>query len=101
MPALQSVLSDLNHAFGREQISALVKRRGEFAQGKSLDAAIVVKRGTPLYRAWKSYLLKIPGSFQESIRSIIYYALSTTPATPIKFAWAPGYDFELNVWHAP
>ena len=43
----------------------------------------------------------MPASFQETLRSIIYHALSTRPATQITFAWAPGYDYELTMWHAP
>jgi hypothetical protein len=50
---------------------------------------------------WIEYLGKMPPSFQEVFRSIVYHSLSTEPPTPITFAWAPGYDYELSLWQSP
>jgi hypothetical protein len=36
-----------------------------------------------------------------TIRAIMNYAVSTSPPTQITFAWSPGYDYELTIWHAP
>ncbi len=66
-----------------------------------LAAGIIVKKGTRLYELWQDYLEQLPGSIQEAFRSIVYYALSTDPPTPITFAWAPGYDYELTIWYVP
>jgi hypothetical protein len=40
-------------------------------------------------------------SLQEALRSTIYHALSTKPPTQVTFGWAPGYDYEVTIWHAP
>jgi hypothetical protein len=101
MPVLQTVLNQLNSAFGGQGLHALAANRDAFAPGKPLGAGLVVQKGTPLYNAWQDYLGQLPGSFQETLRSIIHYALSTAPPTPITFAWAPSYDYELTIWHAP
>jgi|SRR5215475_5965485 len=101
MPVLQTVLNQLNAAFGGQNLQALAAKRDAFAPGKPLGAGLIVQKGTPLYDAWQKYLGQLPGSFQETLRTIIYYALSTAPPTPITFLWAPHYDYELTVWHAP
>ena len=41
----------------------------------------------------------IPPSIQESLRGAIFLALSSDPPLLINWAWAPAYDYELNVWH--
>ena len=101
MPMLQTVLNDLNQAFGTQGIQRLAANKAAFAPGSPLGAGLVVQRGTPLYDAWQTYLKELPGSFQETLRAIIQYALSTAPPTPITFAWAPSYDYEVSIWHAP
>ena len=40
----------------------------------------------------------MPGSMRESVRSVIYHALTSKPAKPIVFSWAPAYDHELTIW---
>jgi hypothetical protein len=101
MAAFQTVLSYLNLAFSRDNIVALAANRDSFAPGKPLAAGLVIKEGTRLHGLWVEYLAKLPGSFQEAFRSVVYYALSTEPPSPITFAWAPGYDYELTIWHSP
>jgi hypothetical protein len=101
VPALQTLLNELNTHYSREGISKLVQRRQEFAEAGRLGVGLLVKKGTPLQKAWQRALADFPGSFHVSIRAIINYALSTTPPTQITFAWAPHYDYELNVWQAP
>jgi hypothetical protein len=101
MPQLQTVLGQLNTAFARDNIKKLADQREAFAPGKPLAAGVVVKAKMALHDKWNEYLKQIPQSMQEALRSTIYHALSTTPPTQITFAWAPGYDFELTMWHAP
>jgi len=101
MPALQTVLGQLNTAFSRDEIDKLVEKKEMFAPGKPLAAGVVVQSRMALFKQWSDYLNHIPMSMQEAIRSIIYYALSTKPAIQITFAWAAGYDYELTIWHAP
>jgi len=101
MPALQTVLSNLNYAFSKNEVAQLIARREDFAPGKPLDLGFATPKGTPLYRAWRNYIKQLPESFQDTLRGIIFYSLSTKPSTPLTFAWAPGYDYELAIWHAP
>ena len=41
-----------------------------------------------------AYVGMMPRGFQESLRAIIYYALSSEPRVLLNFSWAPAYDFE-------
>jgi hypothetical protein len=101
MPGLQTVLGKLNTAFGREGIRDMVKYRDKFEPGKPLAAGIVVTRRTALYEFYAAYINAMPVSMQEALLAIIHYALGTTPPTQITFSWAPSYDYELTIWHAP
>ena len=101
MAALQTVLNDLNTAFSKDNVHRLARRKDAFAPGQPLGAGLVVQKGTPLYEVWQAYLAEMPGGVQETLRAIIYYALSTDPPTFVTFAWAPGYDYEVTMWHAP
>ena len=104
MPRHQTLLGELNARFSKRHVHVLVEERAIFAPGKPLDAALaglVAKKGTVEYRTFKTYVSKTPGSIQESLRSTIYYALGTEPATLVTFAWAPAYDYEMTVWQAP
>ena len=100
MPHLQTVLGTLNNAFSKDNIPKLVKQREAFCPGKPIGAGIIVNAKMALHADWIKYLDRIPGSIQETIRSVIYYSLGTTPPTQITFAWAPGYDYEVTIWQA-
>jgi hypothetical protein len=102
MPMLQTYSLKLNHHFHPDRIDAFAaQRKAHFAEGAPLDLSFLEEASTPLHRAWNSYVAKLPGSFTEALRSVIRYALSTSPPTPINFSWAPGYDYELSLWQAP
>ena len=103
MPGLQSTTGYLNAAFGRENIRGIVGSRGAFAPGETLSKGLssILDSHTPLFKALVPYVDSLPVIFQESMRSTIFYALSTAPPTQITFAWAPGYDYELTIWQAP
>ena len=101
MPGLQTVLGKLNTAFGREGIKEMAEHREKFAPGQPLAAGLVVTRKMAVYEFYAAYINALPPSMQESMRAIIYQALGTKPPTQITFSWAPNYDYELTVWHAP
>jgi hypothetical protein len=103
MPKLQTAIEYFNRAFGREKIDQLVSDRDAFAPGQALGSAVKLffPEQSPLFKDLVLYTDSLPESFQEIIRTTIYHALSTNPPTLITFAWAPGYDFELNIWQAP
>jgi hypothetical protein len=101
MAGLQTTLALLNVAFSRENIEKIAPMREAFAPGKPLAAGVVITPGTRLHQLWVEYVAKLPMSFQEAFRAVVYHALSTEPPTPIVFAWAPAYDYEFNMWFAP
>jgi hypothetical protein len=45
----------------------------------------------------------IPQGMQAALRALIVHNLSRAPADrwEMTFAWAPGYDYEVNLWEAP
>jgi hypothetical protein len=94
----RSFVNHLNRQFDAEQIGETARSAAAFAPGKALDASFVVKKGTTAHKLVQAYLNKIPHHLRESIRGSIHGALTSKPAKPITFAWAPGYDFEVNIW---
>lgn len=101
MPGLQTVLGKLNAAFSREGIRKMAESREKFAPGNPLAAGIVITRDHALFDFYSAYINSMPGSMQAAIQSVIYYALGTSPPVQIVFTWAPAYDYELTIWHAP
>jgi len=45
-----------------------------------------------------AYVAMMPRGFQESLRAILHYALSSEPRVLLNFSWAPAYDFEMTIW---
>ena len=103
MPDLQTLLGELNGAFGGKGISRLANNSDAFAPGKSLGSGLIVTKDSPLFEQYQRYLGLLPGSIQETLRSVMYYALCRTDEkgkskpTHITFAWQPGYDFKIIV----
>jgi hypothetical protein len=103
MPGVQTIVNRLNTAF-TTNIGTLAGRREAFAPGKPLtseifiEAGIVVDRERELINLFGDFIERVPGGFLEVFRSIVYYALSTSPPTQINFAWAPAFDFEITIW---
>jgi hypothetical protein len=46
-------------------------------------------------------LRAIPRGMQEAMRALIRDNLSRDVSLAMTFAWAPGYDYELQCWEAP
>jgi hypothetical protein len=104
MPKMQTTVSGLNTAFSEPGVKGLVAQRDRFAPGEPLHTALAdhgATPGTPLHHAFREHLRKLPGAVSETLRATIHHALGTTPPTHITFAWAPSYDHEITVWHAP
>ncbi|HZZ35930.1 MAG TPA: hypothetical protein VFE03_09410 [Caulobacteraceae bacterium] len=101
MPMMQMAVASLNTQFDESHIQDTAAKAGSFAPGMSLGADFVTAPGTAVHRALQTYLAKMPPAVHETIRGVIYSALTTEPPTPVTFAWAPGYDFEVTVWQAP
>lgn len=104
MARLQTLLGELNFAFGRIGVQNNTTERARFSPGERLDLALadlVAAEGSPDHYAFRNYVATLPGAIQETLRSTLYYALGTTPRTFVTWAWAPAYDFEITVWQAP
>lgn len=100
MPVMQTMLHELNHKFGREQIQTTATKKDFYAPGEQIVGALIAG-GTPLAPAFKDYFAQMPGAIHETLRSVIHHALSTNPPTHVTFAWAPAYDWEITVWQSP
>jgi len=101
---MQTVLARLNANLGREHIREFARNDGgKFAYGEPLHNALADAGAEPgpLREAFKNYLGKIPGGITEALRATLYHALTTTPPTMVTFAWAPAYDYEIDIWQAP
>ena len=98
MPRFQAMISELNRKFDHEHIGETVKSIELFEPGRPLSG---IFERSALHRIFTSYLEEVPIIFKDTLRSVMYYALSTTPPTPVCLSWAPGYDFELTIWQAP
>ena len=99
--ALLPVLGELNAAFGGQHPSVGAVQGHAFAPGTSLGKSLasVLGGSQPQLNAMlEAYVATMPGGFQESLRAIIHYALTSTPQVMLTFAWAPAYDFELTIW---
>ena len=101
MPALQTVLGELNVFMGRDKIRELAKRKDMFAPGQDPDYGFLMEAHPKLVSTWQEHLKQMPMGIRTGLRAIIYHALSTSQPTQVTFAWAPGYDYEMTVWQAP
>jgi hypothetical protein len=97
MPMFQGILDHLNRKFDSDHIKETAESAKLFAPGSPLDAGFLVKPNIAR-KIFQAYLDKLPGSLKETLRGVIYYSLTSQPARPINFAWAPAYDSELTVW---
>jgi hypothetical protein len=104
MPKMQTTVAGLNSAFSPPNLPNLATEKDKFAHGRPLHEALAAhgaEPGSVLHRALRNYLAALPGAVSETLRATIHHALSTEPPTHVTFAWAPGYDHEITVWHAP
>ena len=94
MPFLQTVLTKLNALSAPDLINEIDPEL--FAPGTRLHEAVDVLGDVP--RGYAEYLQTLPPAISEACRAVIFSALTREPRQPITFAWAPGYDFELQLW---
>ena len=95
------VLGELNRAFGGLKPTVGPDQASAFRPGEPLSKALVRVldlHDKDLNEVLSAYVQMLPGGFQESLRSIIHYALSSDPPVLLNFSWAPAYDFELTIW---
>ena len=95
------VLAELNSGFGGVHPRVSTAERGRFEPGNELGpalASVLNPANNELNQLLALYVSTIPRGFQEALRSIVYYALSSEPRVLLNFSWAPAYDFELTIW---
>jgi hypothetical protein len=101
MPMFETAWRGLNASFHASQVEGFAKQRSaDFAPGKPLDLSFAVGDDAVLQRAFKGFFDKTPPSMKEALRAVIHQALTASPPTPVTFAWAPAYDYELTIWHS-
>lgn len=98
MPMIAVAARKLNRRFDSEHIDDFVGKADQFSPGSRLQAERMIDADPKLTAAFQAYLDRLPGSFSDAIRGVIHYALTQRPPKPITFAWAPSYDYELNIW---
>jgi hypothetical protein len=95
------VLGELNAAFGGKNPTVSPENFKAFSHGEPLGPALVRVLGSKheeLNGLLQAYVAMMPRGFQESLRAILYYALSSEPRVLLNFSWSPGYDFEMTIW---
>ena len=100
MPMFETAWRGMNASFHADKIDAFAQRSADFAPGKPLDVSFAVGDDPALQRAFKAFFDKTPSSMKEAIRAVIHNALTANPPTPVTFAWAPAYDYELTIWQS-
>jgi hypothetical protein len=98
VPFFQLMLGRINREFdwpGVNDIPAEMFDPGASLVDLALENEIAI---TPREAA---VLRAIPRGMQEALRAIIRDNLSREVSLAMTFAWAPGYDYELQFWEAP
>ncbi len=88
MPMHTKMLHKLNNRFGIDEIARTAKLADAFAPGKQLNADVVLRKSAAFYKSLQAFVEKMPGSMRESVRGVIYHALTSKPAKAIVFSWA-------------
>ena len=89
MPALQVTFAELNVQLGPEAIKGLDPNL--FAEGVMLSAALPED-----LQSLGFALDSLPSGIHEAVRAVLRDAV--TREMPVTIAWAPGYDYKLNLW---
>jgi hypothetical protein len=100
MPGFARNIAELNRRLHPDNIKEFSQHREAFEPGKKLDAGLILAADDPGRRVFQLYLDRLPEAIRDTVRNLIHGALSNTPPTPITFAWAPAYDYEMTIWQA-
>lgn len=96
MPYMQNFVAVLNSILDKSHIDALdptLLAPGTQLGGTVQQLGITTPPVVEFIQSW-------PIGLQEAVRAALYSAVTRTPRLPVTFAWAPAYDFELNIWEA-
>jgi hypothetical protein len=100
MPLMQAMAERANAALTSRRITRFsATRRARLGTTGPVDRFLqdlgIVQTGAEL-----TYLQGWPEGLKEILRAAIRSAINRTPPLPVTFSWAPGYDYELNIWEA-
>lgn len=97
MPFMQAFVSEANLAFGPEGIRGL--DRDAFGPGRTLALA-ARETGIIEDESVLDYIDRWAPGMQEALRALLHHDLQRAPEErlPVTFAWAPGYDDEMQIW---
>ena len=104
MPMFQAMSERANARFNRERIHEVDTahfglQRNAVATGITLSA-LATSLGIAMTAAEKKYLNTWPPALQEVLRAALLSAVNRTPRMPVTISWAPGYDYEVNLWES-
>ena len=99
MPFFQLMLGRINREFDwpggqRDPGRDVRSRQRHSSTWRSRHEIAITDREAAVMRA-------IPRGMQEALRALIRDNLSREVSLAMTFAWAPGYDYELQFWEAP
>ena len=93
MPAFQTMMGELNKHLDTIDPELFAPDR-EFTEAAD-------ELGVTRMAGVAPYINTIPVAVAHSMRAAIYSALTREPRMAVTIAWAPGYDFEVDIWEAP
>jgi hypothetical protein len=96
MPALQTLVGALNQKFSIDELQNLPLDL--FEPQRPLSEALDQLGVGGRLEGLTAYLNSLPPALHEAIKASVRSALERNPRSPVTFAWAPGYDFELTIW---
>ena len=98
MPFFQLMLGRINRVFDWPAINDIPPE--VFDPGTSL-VELALENEIAHSNLEAAVLQAIPRGMQEALRAMIRDNLSREVPLAMTFAWAPGYDYELQLWEAP
>jgi hypothetical protein len=93
------MLTSLNVRFSHDHLHEVPAEL--FEPGRKLSEAARDERMRVHHFEMAHYLDQLPPAIHEAIRGAVHSALQREPRSPVTFAWAPGYDYELSIWDTP
>lgn len=96
MPFLQAMAERANELFNRENISKVDRGRLKETSLGALASDLGIARN----KTEIDYLDAWPQSLQAALRAVLQSAVERRPPVPVTIAWAPGYDYEMDVWES-
>ena len=104
MPWLSTTLGYLNTQLGTEEhidsVDAALYAPGAVMSQSTLTIVGDQAVAGPLPTIVSAVDATPPG-ISEAMRALIFQNLTRPQRSLMTFAWAPGYDWELNVWESP